>query len=459
MRSDKRGIPLTTDSDAAAAAYDETIENYLEFRLAATPSLKKLLEADPGFAMGHCLKGFLMSGFHSTALRGKIGESLAAAEAASGNATWRERASIAALAALHRGDTKSACQIWDEILVEHPRDILSARLHHHHSFWLGRNYGMRDAVGRLQSSWDQSVPGYGFLLGMQAFGFEESGDYPAAEKAARRAIELNGNDLWAVHALGHVFEMQGRLDEGLELLTVPEEDWADRNPMKEHLYWHVAMFALESGDNDRVLALFDEWIYPESSDFYLDIQNAVSILLRLELRGVDVGERWAEVANVCSAKIGDHVLPFTDTHVMIALARRGYDLDIARLTTSLFDFSSTEGNVAAGTMAGLTLPLCEAIAAYFKGNYRRCIDRMLPLRLDYARIGASHAQRDIFAQILIDAAMKAGELKLARNLLSERLALRPRNSDSWAKFAEVLTGLGEQDGAGNARQRAAEAFH
>lgn len=459
MRSDKRGIPLTTDSDEAAAAYDETIENYLEFRLAATPSLKKLLAADPDFAMGHCLKGFLLSGFHSTALRDKIGEALAAAEAASGNVTWREKASIAALAALHRGDTKSACQIWDEILVEHPRDILSARLHHHHSFWLGRNYGMRDAVGRLQSSWDESVPGYGFLLGMQAFGFEESGDYTAAEASARRAIELNADDLWAVHALGHVFEMQGRQDEGLKLLTVPEEDWADRNPMKEHLYWHLAMFALESGDSERVLALFDSWIYPESSDFYLDIQNAVSILLRLELRGVDVGSRWDELANVCSAKIGDHVLPFTDTHVMIALARRGFDMDIARLMTSLFEFSNTEGNVAAGTIPNLTLPLCEAIAAYFKGNYRRCIDRMMPLRLDYACIGASHAQRDIFAQILIDAAMKAGELKLARNLLSERLALRPRNNESWAKFAEVLTGLGEQDSAGDARQRAAETFH
>ena len=459
MRSDKRGIPLTTDSDAAAEAYDDTIENYLEFRLAATPSLKKLLEADPDFAMGHCLKGFLLSGFHSVTLHDKIGESLAAADAASGNATWREKASIAALAALHRGDTRGACQIWDEILVEHPRDILSARLHHHNSFWLGRNYGMRDAVGRLQSSWDESVPGYGFLLGMQAFGLEESGDYEAAEKSARRAIEVNPNDLWAVHALGHTFEMQGRLDEGLNLLTVPEKDWADRNPMKEHLYWHLAMFALESGDTERVLSLYDNSIYPEASDFYLDIQNAVSMLLRLELRDVDVGDRWDELANVCSAKVGDHVLPFTDTHVMIALARRGYDIDIARLTTSLFEFSSTTGNVAAGTMADLTLPLCEAIAAYFKGNYRRCIERMMPLRLDYARIGASHAQRDIFAQILIDATMKAGELKLARNLLSERLALRPRNSDSWAKFAEVLTGLGEQDGAGDARQRAAESFH
>ncbi len=459
MRSDKRGIPLSTDSDAAAVAYDETIEGYLEFRLSATASMKKLLEADPDFAMGHCLKGFLLSGFHSVTLHEKIGECLAHAEAASGNATWREKASIAALAALHRGDPRSACMIWDEILVEHPHDLISARLHHHNSFWLGRNYGMRDAAARLLSAWDESVPGYGFLLGMQAFGLEESGDYAAAEASARRAIELNSNDLWAVHALGHVYEMQERLDEGLELLTVPEAAWADRNPMKEHLYWHLAMFALEAGDTERVLALYDTAFYKEPTDFYLDVQNAVSMLLRLELRGVDVGDRWNNIANICSGKIGDHGLPFTDTHVMIAVARRGYDVDIARLTTSLFEFGSTKGNVAAETIENLTLPLCEAIAAYFKGDHRRCIERMLPIRLDYARIGASHAQRDIFAQILIDAAMKAGELKLAKGLLSERLALRPRNSDSWAKYSEVLTGLGETNDAGNARQRAAEAFH
>lgn len=459
MRTDKRGIALTTDSDAAAEAYDETIQGYLEFRLSATDSLKKMLEADPGFAMGHCLKGFLLSGFHSITLRDKVGECLAAAEAASSNATWREQASIAALAALHRGDPRSACRIWDEILVEHPRDLLSARLHHHNSFWLGRNTGMRDGAARLQSSWDESVPGYGFLLGMHAFGLEESGDYAGAEAAARRAMELNGDDLWAVHALGHVFEMQERLDEGLELLTVPEAAWADRNPMKEHLYWHLAMFALESGDSERVLALYDTAFYKEPTDFYLDVQNAVSMLLRLELHGIDVGDRWDAIAQVCSGKIGDHVLPFTDTHVMIALARRGYDMDIARLTTSLFEFAATEGNNAATTIRDLTLPLCQAIAAYFKGDYRRCTEAMLPIRLDYARIGASHAQRDIFAQILIDAAMKGGELKLAKGLLSERLALRPRNNDSWAKYAEVLSGLGEGHAAGNARQRAAEAFH
>ena len=203
MRTDKRGIALTTDSDAAAEAYDETIQGYLEFRLSATDSLKKMLEADPGFAMGHCLKGFLLSGFHSVTLHDKIGGCLAAAEAASSGSTWREQASIAALAALHRGDPRGACKIWDEILVEHPRDLLSARLHHHYTFWLGRSSGMRDGAARLQSSWDESVPGYGFLLGMHAFGLEESGDYAGAEAAARRAMELNGDDLWAVHALGH----------------------------------------------------------------------------------------------------------------------------------------------------------------------------------------------------------------------------------------------------------------
>jgi tetratricopeptide (TPR) repeat protein len=460
MRSDQRGIPLTTESDAAAAAYDETVTHYLEFRLAATPSLKKLLEADPDFAMGHCLKGFLLSGFHSVALQGKIAESLAAAEALSQHVTWREKASIAALAALHRGDSIGACRIWDEILVEHPRDLLSARLHHHYSFWLGRNYGMRDGAGRLLSSWDENVPGYGFLLGMHAFGLEESGDYAAAEASARRAVELNSDDLWAVHALGHVFEMQGRLDEGLALLTVSPDAWADRNPMKEHLYWHLAMFALESGDHERVLMLYDDAIFPEPNDFYLNIQNAVSILLRLELRGVDVGNRWDMLANICSGRIGDHFQSFTDTHVMIALARRGFDIDIARFTTSLFEFSAAaHGSVAAENARSLTLPLSEAIAAYFKGNHQRCIERLLPIRLDYARIGASHAQRDIFSQILIDATVKAGALKLARNLLSERLALRPRSSDSWAKFAEVLNRLEEPLAAGNTRQRAAESFH
>jgi hypothetical protein len=71
--------------------------------------------------------------------------------------------------------------------------------------------------------------------------------------------------------------------------------------------------------------------------------------------------------------------------------------------------------------------LAEAILAYRRGDFGRCVDHLAPIRRQLVRIGGSHAQRDLFAQMLIDAALRCGRAPLARSLLDERLALRPAN--------------------------------
>jgi tetratricopeptide (TPR) repeat protein len=366
------------------------------------------------------------------------------------------RAHFAALAAWCAGDLVGACAIWDEIMVEHPTDLLALRLHHFNSFWMGRSAVLRDAVARVLPGWCEDMPGYGSVLGMYAFGLEECGEYVEAEAKGRRAVELNGDDLWAIHAVAHVLEMQGRLRDGMEWLSQPLGAWADRNPFKDHLWWHTALFPLELGEHDRVLDLYDGAVRLDRSDFYLDIQNAASLLLRLELQGVDVGDRWRELADVAESRIDDHVLAFTDLHFMMALAVGDRAAACRGLLASLQDFAVQPRNFAAATMRPVTVPLCEAILAYAEGEYGRAVDLMLPIRYELACIGGSHAQRDIFAQILIEAALRDGRLKLARALLAERLALRPHSRGTWLKYAQVLDGLDDATGAQTARRRSLE---
>jgi tetratricopeptide (TPR) repeat protein len=300
------------------------------------------------------------------------------------------------------------------------------------------------------------MPGYGSVLGMYAFGLEECGEYVEAEAKGRRAVELNGDDLWAIHAVAHVLEMQGRLRDGMEWLSQPLGAWADRNPFKDHLWWHTALFPLELGEYDRVLALYDDAVRLDRSDFYLDIQNAASLLLRLELQGVDVGDRWRELADVAESRIDDHVLAFTDLHFVMALAADGRFAACRRLLASLQDFAMQPKNFAAETMKPVTIPLCEAILAYAEGEYGRAVDLMLPIRYELSCVGGSHAQRDIFAQLLIEAALKDGRLKLARALLAERLAQRPHSRGTWLKYAQALEGLSDTAGAQMARRRPLE---
>lgn len=452
--TDQRGLPLTTASAEAARHYDDAVDAYLEYRKTAGQHLKQALEADPQFALAHCLKGYFLMLFGTTATHDGARKALAAARQAQDRLSAREAAHLDALEAWLAGDVVGAGRIWEAILVDHPLDILALRLQHFNAFWMGDSRSLRDTVAGALGAWSSALPGYSNLLGMLSFGLEETGDYAAAESFGRRAAEQNPDDLWAVHAVAHVLEMQGRLRDGLAWLDQPPGTWSDRNPFKDHLWWHTALFPLEMGDYDRVLALYDAEVAVDENGFYLDVQNAASLLLRLELLGVDVGERWEALGAVAAERVNDHVLAFTDIHFAMSLAAAGRKDDLARQIASLQGFAEGEGHVQAVTRDA-TLPLIEAVAAHREGDHARAIDLLLETRARWPEVGASHAQRDIFTQILIASAMAAGRWTLARNLLSERTVLRPNSWGSWLHYAEVLEALGENAAAAMAQARAA----
>ncbi len=95
--------------------------------------------------------------------------------------------------------------------------------------------------------------------------------------------------------------------------------------------------------------------------------------------------------------------------------------------------------------------------AYEQGHYETACDLLWTVRNEIVSIGGSHAQRDLFAQIICDAAVRAHNLPVARSLLSERVLGRGTRKANWRSYAEVLTALGETERADAARQRAAAA--
>jgi tetratricopeptide (TPR) repeat protein len=454
MHHDTRGLALTTASAASARLFDRAVAEYLEYRKSVMGTLKQAIEADPDFCLAHCMAGYLFMLFGTHAVDAKVDAALAQAGRLAPRATPREQQHVAALAAWRKGDTARAIRLWDDILIEHPHDLLAMRLQHFSLFWSGEPYFMRDAVARAVGAWDAGMPGYGNVLGMYAFGLEECGDYASAEPKGRRAVEICRDDLWSVHAVAHVLEMQGRLEEGVSFLAQPYGSWDDRNPFRQHLWWHTALFPLELGQYDRVLELYDRAIRSEPSEFYLDIQNAASLLFRLEWCGVDVGGRWGELADVAEKYIDDHVLAFTDMHHMLALCRDGRLPKARELLASLRAFAPTPENGTAATLEPAAIPVAEAILAYAAGEHGTAADRLIASRYRWPVVGASHAQRDLFTLLLIAAAEKSGRAALARALLAERVELKPHSVASWLHYADALDQLGDP-AAGAARERAA----
>ncbi len=454
MITDERGLALTTTSDAAARAFDDVVVCYLEYRLRIGRAIKAMLDADPDFVMGRVLVGYLMMSRGTPAGAADAATSLAAAKArVDDRLSTRERMHLEALESWVTGHAERACRLWEEILVHWPLDLLALRFAHFQSFWLGTHRRMRNVVVRALPAWDRQVPRYGDVLGMAAFGHEELGDYATAERLGRTAVALNPEDMWSIHAVAHVMEMQDRHGEGLAWLDFPADRWADRAAMRTHIWWHKALFHFERGDLGDVLALYDTLVDPGEDMFYIDMQNCASLLARVELLGGDVGDRWARLADRAVGWVDNHLMAFTDVHTIMPLARERRP-EAQRFLASLACFAQSDDDNAARAREHV-LPVCTAVESFYSGDYARTIELLFPRKDALTAIGGSHAQRDVFHLMLLEAALRSDRFDLARSLAGERVTLRAHSHGSWLKYAEALAGGGDAAGAAAARARAA----
>lgn len=453
---DKRGLTLTVVSQAAASAHDYLIDGYIGFRQDSGVRLKAAIEADPNAPMNQCMAGYI---FHlmvvgSLLERAAAASSKATALAAShGNA--REKLHAAALAAWTDGKIGEAAQLLESILLQWPLDIAALKLAHYLHFYLGNIPEHRDSVARVMPAWTENTPGFANVLGMRAFGLEEAGHYAEAERFGRRAVELDPTDAWSVHAVAHVLEMQGRAREGIHWIEREEANWADKvHNFRNHVWWHKALYHLELGEHDAVLDLYDNAFRAEETDDGLDIANAAAMLTRLKIRGIDCGQRWIRLADVAATKAYEHILPFNDLHTMLALSGAGKHAKALASCKSIASHGGATGGTWGPIYRHIAGPMADGIAAYGAGDYAGAAAKLSSVRTKWGVIGGSHAQRDVFQQILIDATIRSGDLRQAKALLAERTGLRPESAFDWARFANTADATGDTAIADKASARA-----
>jgi tetratricopeptide (TPR) repeat protein len=411
---DLHGLPLSTSSAETAGLFNDAVLGFLKYRADAGRRAGKLIGADPDFAFGHTLRGyFLQVPFHAGHLAA-AGEELEKARSLSAGVTRREQAHIDALGTWVAGDIDATLDIWEQILAEYPLDVLAFRLHHFNAFWRGRPDRMGVQADAALRKWGQELPAYASLLGCHCFAREELGDYETAERSGREAIRLAPDDLWAAHGVAHVLEMQGRHDEGIDWLETLEPHWEGGNNLMHHLWWHRGLYHYERGEFDKVLDLYDRRfrnlaspLVQSQPDFTTDIQNAVSMLFRLERMGIGAGNRWNELADRAEARIGDFQSPFTQPHWMMALAAAGR-WDAAERMIEAFRTAPEQPEGGVGPlMRTCALPIAQAIVARAKGDPARACELMRPALTGMNRLGGSHAQQDVLEQLFLDCAVKA----------------------------------------------------
>ena len=449
MRRDPRGNPVATASAAALDASEHALWRMMSFYGTPIDDLDAAIAADPAWRLPCLMKaGFLLS-LTEPALAADAAALLDEVAAGPGCADAREATHLGALQRLAAGDWLGASEAWSEILAAHPRDALALQWAHLFDFYRGDSAQLCARAGAAIATWPEDDPLHPYGLALHAFGLEESAQYGAAEAAGRRALAGNPRVPWAIHAVAHVMEMQGRHDEGARWLEELRSQWGvragagrdqDRNGFAGHLGWHEALFALETLDSSAALRIFDRYLGPNDVEITLQRVDAASLLWRIALVGTNVGDRWRVL--LAGWRLGADSAGrslFNDAHATLALIG-AEELARASEWVALALASAERIGGWNGAVSGaIGAPLMHGLLAFGAGRYDVAAELLAPLRPRLAPFGGSHAQRDVVTQTLLAAAARGGLRSAGSALLDERRRAKPATplTEHWARALDA----------------------
>lgn len=400
MLRDSQGLEVTTNSPEAIAAIDRFVEQSLSYGKDPLVILKGI-EADPACVIAHAHAAAHYLSLETAEARSQAVPHLKAAKKYLAQANEREKLYFGAIEAWAIGAIDQAIAYHEAIAEKEPHDLASVQRGQYHYFYLGNKEGLLDIAEKVLPA---SLENH-YLHGMIAFGLEQCHRLEEAELAGRKATAMNRHDPWAHHAVAHVMETQGRVDEGIAWMESLSETWFDCNSLLyTHNWWHIALYYLEKEENQKVLDLYDTHIWGRAwKESSKDQIGAISLLLRLELRGVEVGDRWQTLETYVTARIHEHALPFQDLHYVYALARAGQADLVTEMLLSMQAYAKTRLPYIQRTWTEVAVPAARGMAAHAIADWSTAIAELGPILPRLYAIGGSHAQRDLFEQVYLDA--------------------------------------------------------
>ena len=441
---DCRSLTLSYHDPEAIRALEQAHEASLSFGGDAIALIDEVIAEHPDFIMAHLFKAGWLTQAMETRIYAEMKDAVRAAERLAEHANERERGHFNAVWRWLEGDFAGAVQAWEEVAIAYPRDLLAIQLAHLSDVLLGNTIGQRDVVARAFNSWDESVPGYAFILGFYSFGLEEMRDFERAEAMARRSLELLPDNPYAVHALGHVMESQGRVEEGIAFFRAEQPRW-EHTSFANHLWWHLALYHFDRDEFDAVLDIYDRHLREVDPNSYQELDSA-ALLWRLKLLDVDLGDRWRMLADKWTHAATNALYAFNDVHAMMTFVGDDrHDVqDILLLANDRHAQCGRDTNAMMIREVGL--PFCRALQDFHRGSYNACVERLMPIRYRTHLLGGSHAQRDVINLTLLEAALRAGRFSLAWALANERFELKPMSARNRDFLARARQGL-EKGGA------------
>ncbi len=429
MLKDLYGNAVSTPSRQAMAKFDQALFEIRTYHGDPIATLDSALDADPAFSLAWATRAIVLGQITDRQFAPEVERSLKAA--ANGRMNDREREHFAGAKAWAEGRFHEATTIYGRISQEHPRDILALQNAHVGCFFTGRQFDLRDWPLQSRRAHKPGDEAWHAILGMAAFGLEECGDYAAAEALGVEAIDAEERDAWAAHAVAHVHEMRGDVEEGKGWLEGTAKGWSSDCGFAYHNWWHLGLLYLDAQDHKTVLKLYDERIRPkDDSNIVLEMLDASAMLWRLRLEGIDTGDRFQRLARVWEQKAEDGVYAFNDVHAIMTFLGAGRERDAERTLLAMRRAAENNSTDNAFMTRDVGLPIAEALMAFETGRYAETVEKLAAVRGVAQRFGGSHAQRDIIPLTALHAAIRAGMKSTAEAFAAERVNNKP--TSPWA---------------------------
>lgn len=421
---DAYGLPVTTASRVAVDHYDRGVRALLGFGAEAIADFRQAVTADPEFVLAAAaLAVSLYLDEQIPAARAAMEQATALGAAQAARLTARERRHLEALGLFVGGRSNEAIALMKAILAEHPRDMVLMQRLYYIYFWQGRSAEML----ALTESVRPALADDGYTLGYHAFALEENRRLDEALPLAEAALSVNPRDAWAVHAIAHVLYERGDNRHGIEALPARIHPCDHLGYFKNHLLWHLALLHLAEGDYERGSRLFESVFGRIPIAIASDLQDSVALAWRLDLFGHPDPRRWEHLGAAARRWLDMPLLLFHDLHVGMALAAAG-DWTIAELQLERLRQRSKKSKNP--TLGEVVVPLMEGLHAFARGDYAGSAARIEPVESRIIEVGGSHAQREVFHDTLLAAALRGRQAR-AVSLLERRLAKRPNPGHYW----------------------------
>ena len=433
MNRDRYDLPLTTTSERAAANYRDGVDRMLSAWQGADDAFDQAIAEDPDFALPYIARARI----HQMNMQGAEARAKAArARQLAAGASERERRHVEITAATIEGQPRLAVSGAEQHLDECPRDalILSLLLG---AFGLYAFSGRADHDAAKLAVCERHAGHYGedwWFLSYLGWSHVEAGNLRVGRALSERAISLRGENANAAHGLSHAMFEQGDMAAGQEFLArwLPAHDRLSF--LHGHLWWHLALTALDAGDLDRALAIYEKQIKPADRPYPpLNIfTDGASLLWRLSLAGkAGLEPHWRDIAAYGETNFPQAGAHFADVHHALVAAATGSDELETRLAQ--LEKRAADGKLAPGRAA---IELCRGVKAFAEGDHDGAVGILEPLMGDLVRIGGSHAQRELWEDTFVVACLRAGRGDKARKTIADRLERRPSARDAaWSREA------------------------